>query len=106
MAESRRRRTIPPARGVRSRLRRDIPRQLESKTEEKGELQRSRSVDEILESLHIQEKDLKFLGPDIVQKIFLELNIREIAKLCGTSKMFNDMCKREALWENKIWTEY
>ena len=64
------------------------------------------SVNDILEQLELKTEDLNNLTPTLIQKIFSVLTVIEISLLCGTSKKFNTICKRESLWKNKILDSY
>ncbi len=63
-------------------------------------------VKEILLDLNITKKDLYNPSPDIVQEIFLNLNVGKISILCRVSKKFNDVCNRDFLWKTKVLTDY
>ncbi len=43
---------------------------------------------------------------DVIQKIFTNLTIGEISRLCRTSQSFNFVCGKELLWKNKLHDEY
>ena len=64
------------------------------------------TVAEILQRIQLKKQDLNEVTPSLVQKIFTNLSIGEISKLCPLSRKFNDICKKEALWEIKVWTDY
>ena len=66
----------------------------------------SDSVNEILERIHLHRSDLKNVGSEIVQKIFTNLGVKQISRLCRTSRSFNNICKKESLWKDKLWNEY
>ncbi len=70
------------------------------------ELRENRSVEEILRDIRIRRSDLNNLGPEVILGIFNDLNIIEISKLCSLSVAFNNACKKESLWESKVWSEY
>lgn len=64
------------------------------------------TVSEILQRIQLKKQDLNEVTPSLVQKIFTNLSIGEISRLCPLSRKFNDICKKEALWEIKVWTDY
>nr|QBK93872.1 MAG: F-box-like family protein [Pithovirus LCPAC406] len=64
------------------------------------------TVSEILQQVQLKKQDLNEVTPSLVQKIFTNLSIGEISRLCPLSRKFNDVCKKEALWEIKVWTDY
>ncbi len=64
------------------------------------------SVNDILEQLELKTEDLNNLTPDLIQKIFSVLTVKEISLLCGTSKKFDTICKIESLWRNKVLYTY
>ncbi len=51
-------------------------------------------------------KDLNNLTSDLTEKIFSVLTPKEVSLLCGTSKKFNSICKRESFWRNKVLNDY
>ena len=48
-------------------------------------------------SKNLRIKDLNSLNLDLIQKIFLNLTVIEITKLCRMNKAFNNVCKRKSL---------
>ena len=66
----------------------------------------SDSVNEILGRIHLQPNNLKNATPQIVQKIFSNLSIGQISRLCQTSRSFNFVCREESLWKSKLWSDY
>nr|QBK92400.1 MAG: F-box-like family protein [Pithovirus LCPAC401] len=64
------------------------------------------TVIEILQRVQLKKQDLNEVTPSLVQKIFTNLSVGEISRLCPLSRKFNDVCKKEALWEIKVWTDY
>ncbi len=69
-------------------------------------LKMSDSVDEILERIHLQPSDLNNVGSEIINKIFTNLSVGQISRLCRMSRSFNNVCKRESLWKDKLWNDY
>ncbi len=63
-------------------------------------------TNEILERVHLREESLGNLPPDVVQEIFLDLSVEEIMKLCRSNVAFNMICKRESLWQTKVWNDF
>nr|QBK92436.1 MAG: F-box-like family protein [Pithovirus LCPAC401] len=64
------------------------------------------SVNEILNQLNIRRSDLNSLGSDIIQTIFEDLTVGEISRLCSMSRAFNNVCKKESLWKEKVLRDY
>ncbi len=63
-------------------------------------------TNEILKRVHLKLNDFSNAGSDVIQKIFTNLTVGEISKLCRTNHSFNTICKKEILWKNKIWNDY
>ena len=70
------------------------------------ELNKMSTIAEILRRVQLKKQDLNEITPSLVQKIFANLSVGEISKLCPLSRKFNDICKKGALWEIKVWTDY
>ena len=51
-------------------------------------------------------RDLSNLTSVLVEKIFSDLSVKEISKLCESNKKFNEICKSESLWKDKVWNDY
>ncbi len=65
-----------------------------------------RSVNEILNQLRLKKVDLNNLGSDAIQVIFKDLTVGEISRLCSVSLAFNNVCRKESLWKEKILRDY
>nr|QBK93875.1 MAG: uncharacterized protein LCPAC406_01890 [Pithovirus LCPAC406] len=63
-----------------------------------------RTVDEILRDIRLNKKDIT--SPDVINEIYLDLNIKDILKICRLNRAFNNACKNEEMWKTKIWDEY
>ncbi len=63
------------------------------------------SVDEILEKLHFRIQDLNVLPLSQLQDIFLNLDVKEILKLCEVNQKFNSVCD-ENFWRIKVLNNY
>nr|QBK93080.1 MAG: F-box-like family protein [Pithovirus LCPAC403] len=46
------------------------------------------------------------IGSEITQKIFENLTVVEISKLCHVNHSFNSICEKESLWKNKVQNDY
>ena len=64
------------------------------------------SIEEILKLIRLTKPDLENINPDLAQEMFIDLTVGEISQLCTTSRNFNTICKRESLWETKVWNDY
>nr|QBK93079.1 MAG: F-box-like family protein [Pithovirus LCPAC403] len=64
------------------------------------------SIDKILERIHLQPSNLKNVTPQIIQKIFSNLSVGQISRLCQTRRSFNSVCRGESLWKDKLWNDY
>ncbi len=60
----------------------------------------------ILEHLELRHEDLDNLTSPLIEKIFTNLTVKEISILCGVSKKFDNICKRESLWKKKVLNDY
>ena len=66
----------------------------------------SDSVDEILERIHLQSSNLRNATSQVIQKIFSNLDVGQISRLCQISRSFNLVCREESLWRDKLWNDY
>ena len=64
------------------------------------------SIDKILERIHLQPSNLRNATPQIIQKIFSNLSVGQISRLCQISHSFNSVCRGESLWKDKLWNDY
>ncbi len=64
------------------------------------------SIDEIMEKIQLKASDLDNATSTIIQKIFKNLTVEEISRLCRVSHSFNYSCKTESLWRHKILRDY
>ena len=64
------------------------------------------TINKILKRVHLEKESLGNLPLDVIQEIFLDLPIKEIMKLCRSNVAFNMVCKRESLWQTKVWTDF
>nr|QBK93246.1 MAG: F-box-like family protein [Pithovirus LCPAC403] len=60
------------------------------------------SVNEILARLNLNKRNLDNLSTSQLETVFLDLKVREISLLCRVSRKFNELCKDESFWRNRV----
>nr|QBK92659.1 MAG: uncharacterized protein LCPAC401_02970 [Pithovirus LCPAC401] len=63
-------------------------------------------INEILKRLRLSRRAIDALSPDQIDKIFLDLNVKDILVLCRISRKFNFACGRESLWKAIVLGNY
>ena len=54
-------------------------------------------VAEILQRIQLKKQDLNEITPSLVQKIFTNLSVGEISRLCSISRKFKKISGKEAM---------
>ena len=60
------------------------------------------TVSEILARLNLSRRNLDNLSTSQLETVFSDLKAREISLLCGVSRKFNELCKDESFWRNRV----
>ena len=60
----------------------------------------------LLNRLELKENDLDTLGPDIIEKIIMELNVKEVLEICSVSRSFRSLCWKESFWRLKVKSDF
>ena len=63
-----------------------------------------RSIKELLTLFNV--RNISELGSDIIMEFFNDISVKEAMNLCRINKQFNEVCKREFTWRNKISYDY
>ncbi len=64
------------------------------------------SVSEILARLNLNRRNLDNLSTSQLETVFSDLKVREISLLCRVSRKFNELCKDESFWRNRVLNNY
>nr|QBK92658.1 MAG: F-box family protein [Pithovirus LCPAC401] len=64
----------------------------------------NRSIDELLSLFNV--RNISELGSDVIIKYFDDISVKEAMKLCRVNKQFNEVCKKESVWRNKVSYDY
>nr|QBK93245.1 MAG: F-box-like family protein [Pithovirus LCPAC403] len=60
------------------------------------------TVSEILARLNLSRRNLDNLSTSQLETVFSDLKAREISLLCVVSRKFNELCKDESFWRNRV----
>lgn len=60
----------------------------------------------LLSRLELKKNNLDALGPDIIEKITMKLNVKEVLELCSVSRSFKSLCWKESFWRLKIKSDF
>nr|QBK94064.1 MAG: F-box-like family protein [Pithovirus LCPAC406] len=64
------------------------------------------SVSEILARLNLNVRNLDNLSTSQLETVFSDLKVKEISLLCRVSRKFNELCKDESFWRNRVFNNH